>query len=84
LIEKSSIASTNQNAIDQQHSQNEQKENQQSSIPSSSSISFTTDHPVELQINANNKIESIKQKPYISFDISIVLCRSLICNYYST
>ncbi len=80
MIEESSISPTarylskNQNAIDQQHPQNEQKENQQSSIPSSSSINFTTDHPVELQINANNQIESTKKKPISpSFPLSFYI-----------
>ncbi len=73
LLEQSSSSSImaryfskNQNAIGSHHSQNEnislskQKENQQLLNTSSSSTNFTTYNPVELQINANNKLESKK------------------------
>jgi hypothetical protein len=78
LIEQSSSFTEqnfckNQNAIDPHLSQNKDisfsdpKENQQLPDTSSPSINFTTDNPVELRINTNNKSESKKKNISHSF-----------------
>ena len=79
MIEQSFSASPeqhfckNQNAVDRHPSQAKDislsgpKENQQLPNTSSPSINFTTDHSVELRINANNKPESKKKNISHSF-----------------
>jgi hypothetical protein len=96
LIEQSSSFtarhfSKNQNAIGPDHSQNEdislsnQKENQNLL----NITNFTTDNPIELRIDTNNKPES-KKPEYFSFFSSLDLYRnrfafiSKICNHHST
>ncbi len=77
MLEESSTSPTarffskNQNSIGHQHSQDEQKKNPQSLTPSSSSINFTTDHPVELCINANNETAS-KRNETISLSFPLL------------